>query len=224
MPLPSDEIYASLKDLLLDLGGMRKVLTDSSTTTVRIVLNLEKMVVKEAKRAYTYLSLFGYSTDAVIVNRLLPGELHDELFQKWQRIHKRYQVEVEQSFVGIPIFNVPLFDQEVVGEKMLLRMAQETYGQRDPSEHFTTSMPQRIDKDGTDYVLTLKVPFADRSAVDLTRHNGELYVTIGNYRREISLPRVLAQRDTSSATIRDGELRVRFARREAKPATKEKKS
>ncbi len=85
-------------------------------------------------------------------------------------------------------------------------------------------MPQRIDKDGTDYVLTLKVPFADRSAVDLNRHNGELYVTIGNYRREISLPRVLAQRDTSSATIRDGELRVRFARREPKPAPKEKKS
>jgi arsenite-transporting ATPase len=224
MPLPSDEIYASLKDLLLDLGGMRKVLTDSSMTTVRIVLNLEKMVVKEAKRAYTYLSLFGYTTDAVIVNRMLPGELHDELFQKWQRIHKRYQVEVERSFVGIPIFNVPLFDQEVVGEKMLLRMATETYGGRDPSGHFATSMPQRIDKQGTDYVLTLKVPFADRSTVDLNRHNGELYVTIGNYRREISLPRVLAQRDTSTATILDGELRVRFARRGQKPAPQEKKS
>ncbi len=100
MPLPSDEVYASLKDLLLDLDGMRKVLTDPEVTTVRIVLNLEKMVVKEAKRAYTYLSLFGYVTDAVVVNRLLPGELHDELFQKWQRIHHRYQLEVEQSFAG----------------------------------------------------------------------------------------------------------------------------
>src|SRR5438105_14575312 len=123
MPLPSDEVYASLKDLLMDLDGMRKALTDPEITTVRIVLNLEKMVVKEAKRAYTYLSLFGYVTDAVIVNRLLPGELHDELFQKWQRIHHRYQVEVEQSFAGIPIFNVPLFDSEVVGERMLQRMA-----------------------------------------------------------------------------------------------------
>src|SRR5438046_9536340 len=109
MPPTSDEVYASLNDLLMDLDGIRKVLTDPEITTVRIVLNLEKMVVKEAKRAYTYLSLFGYVTDAVIVNRLLPGDLHDELFQKWQRIHERYRVEVEASFSGIPIFNVPLF-------------------------------------------------------------------------------------------------------------------
>ncbi len=174
MPLPSDEIYASLKDLLLDLGGMRKVLTDPGMTSVRIVLNLEKMVVKEAKRAYTYLSLFGYVTDAVIVNRLLPGELHDELFQKWQRIHERYRVEVEQSFAGIPILNVPLFDREVVGTSMLSRMADAVYGDRDPAEHFAISNPQRIEKEGSDYVLTLKVPFADRSAIDLNRHNGEL--------------------------------------------------
>jgi arsenite/tail-anchored protein-transporting ATPase len=222
MPLPSDEIFASLKDLLLDLGGMRKVLTDPATTSIRIVLNLEKMVVKEAKRAYTYLSLFGYVTDAVIVNRLLPGALQDELFQKWQRIHERYRVEVEQSFAGVPIFNVPLFDREVIGEKMLLRMAKETYGDRDPAQHFATTNPQRIDKDGGDYVLTLKVPFADREAVDLSRHNGELYVTIGNYRREISLPRVLAQRDSAGATIENGELRVRFSRRD--PAAQARKA
>ena len=222
MPLPSDEVYASLKDLLLDLDGMRRVLTDPEVTTVRIVLNLEKMVIKEAKRAYTYLSLFGYVTDAVIVNRLLLGELHDELFQKWQRIHHRYQAEVEHSFSGIPIFNVPLFDREVVGPKMLATMAQAIYGEEDPAQRFATSNPQRIDKDGTDYVLSLKVPFVDRSAVDLSRHNGELFVTVGNYRREISLPRVLARRETSGASIEGGELRVRFARPTAKPAAVKK--
>ena len=213
MPLPSDEVYASLKDLLLDLDGMRKVLTNPEVTTVRIVLNLEKMVVKEAKRAYTYLSLFGYVTDAVIVNRLLPGELHDELFQKWQRIHQRYQVEVEESFAGIPIFHVPLFDREVVGETMLSRMAEAVYGAEDPSQRFATSNPQRIDKEGNDYVLSIKVPFVDKSDVDLSRHNGDLYVTVGNYRREVTLPRVLERRDTTGATIEAGELRVRFSPR-----------
>ena len=214
IPLPKDEIFASLKDLLMDLDGMRKVLTDPAITTVRIVLNLEKMVVKEAKRAFSYLSLFGYVTDAVIVNRLLPPDLHDELFQKWQRIHQRYQVEVERSFEGIPIFNVPLFDSEVVGEEMLKRMAVATYGELDPADRFVTTSPQRIEKNGTDYVLSLKVPFVDRSAVDLSRHNGELYVTVGNYRREITLPRVLAQRETAGAAIQDGELRVRFAKKQ----------
>jgi arsenite-transporting ATPase len=216
MPLPTDEVYASLKDLLLDLDGMRKVLTDPDVTTVRIVLNLEKMVVKEAKRAYTYLSLFGYVTDAVIVNRLLPGDLHDALFQSWQRIHGRYRKEVEQSFAGIPIFDVPLFDREVVGEEMLARMAASIYGDRDPVQRFATSNPQRIDKDGADYVLTLKVPFVEKSDVDLSRHDGELYVTVGNYRREITLPRVLARRETAGASIHDGELRVRFAPRAEK--------
>jgi arsenite-transporting ATPase len=213
IPLPKDEIFASLKDLLLDLDGMRKVLTDPAISTVRIVLNLEKMVVKEAKRAFSYLSLFGYVTDAVIVNRLLPSDLHDDLFKKWQLIHRRYQAEVESSFEGIPILNVPLFDSEVVGEEMLKRMALATYGERDPADRFVTTSPQRIAKDGTDYVLSLKVPFVDRDDVDLSRHNGELYVTIGNYRREISLPRVLAQRDTTGAAIQDGELQVRFTKR-----------
>jgi arsenite/tail-anchored protein-transporting ATPase len=218
IPLPSDEIFASLKDLLLDLDGMRKVLTDPEITTVRIVLNLEKMVVKEAKRAFSYLSLFGYVTDAVIVNRLLPGELHDELFKKWQLIHKRYQAEVEQSFAGIPIFNVPLFDSEVVGERMLQRMAKAIYGDGDPADRFVTASPQRIQKEGADYVLSLDVPFLERADVDLSRHNGELYVTVGNYRREISLPRVLAQRETAGAAIDDGKLRVRFTKRKGAKA------
>ncbi len=213
LPLPSDEVYASLKDLLLDLDGMRKVLTDPEITTVRIVVNLEKMVVKEAKRAYTYLSLFGYVTDAIVVNRLLPGRLNDELFQSWQRIHERYRREVEQSFAGVPIFNVPLFDREVVGLEMLGRMAGAVYGEQDPAARFATTNPQRIDKEGDDYVLALKVPFVDRSAVDLSRHNGDLYVTVGNYRREITLPRVLARRDTAGAAIENGELHVRFTQR-----------
>jgi arsenite-transporting ATPase len=210
IPLPSDEVYASLKDLLLDLEGMKKVLTDSSVTTVRIVLNLEKMVVKEAKRAFTYLNLFGYVTDAVIVNRTLPDSLQDELFRKWRRIHQRYSDEVEKSFAPVPILQVPLFDEEVVGERMLLKMAKAIYGRRDPTERFYDSSPQRVEKLGGEYVLTLTVPFVDRSDVDVARHDGELFITIGSYRREISLPRVLANRETLGASIDSGQLRVRF--------------
>jgi arsenite-transporting ATPase len=184
VPLPTDEVYASIKDLLLDLEGMKKILVNPKVTSMRLVLNLEKMVIKEAKRAFTYLSLFGYVTDAVIVNRTLPEELQDELFRKWQTIHQRYAGEVEQSFKPLPIFDVPLFDEEVVGERMLLRMAEAIYGDGDPAERY----------------------------YELGRQDGDLLVTVGNYRREIALPRVLAGRKTVGASIEDGELRVRFAR------------
>jgi len=212
VPLPTDEVYASLKDLLIDLEGMKKVLTDSSMTSIRIVLNLEKMVIKEAKRAFTYLSLFGYVTDAVIVNRLLPEGLQDELFRNWQAIHRKYAVEVEKSFAPLPIFNVPLFDQEVIGERMLLRMADAIYGDRDPSDRFYQGTTQRVEKAGQEYVLSLRLPFAERGDVDLARHDGELFVTVGNYRREIALPRVLASRATLGAVIEEGELKVRFGK------------
>jgi arsenite-transporting ATPase len=212
IPLPSDEIYASVKDLLLDLEGMKKVLTNSDVTSVRLVLNLEKMVIKEAKRAFTYLSLFGYVTDSVVVNRLLPEGLQDELFRKWQAIHQRYAGEVEHSFSPLPILHVPLFDEEVVGERMLLQMAEAIYGQRDPTERFYTGASQRVEKVGSEYVLVLKAPFVEREDIQLARQDGELFVTVGNYRREIALPRVLASRQTVGATIDAGELRIRFAK------------
>ncbi len=213
MPLPSDEVFASVKDLLLDLEGMKKILTDPKITTIRIVLNLEKMVVKEAKRAFTYLNLFGYVTDAVIVNRILPEGLQDQLFQKWQRIHRKYEDEVEISFDPLPILRVPLFDREVVGAAMLQKMAEAVYAGGDPADRLYTESPQRIEKSsGGEYVLGLRLPFIERSDVELAQHDGELVVTIGSYRRGISLPRVLAQRQALGATIEEGELRVRFAK------------
>src|SRR5205814_6344266 len=110
---------------------------------------------------------------------------------------------------------------EVVGGTMRARMAPAISGAADATTRFATTNPQAIDKDGQDYVLTLKVPFVEKSAVDLSRHNGELFVTVGNSRREITLPRVLARRDTAGASIEDGELRVRFVRRpEAAKETK----
>lgn len=212
VPLPSDEIYASLHDLLLDLEGMKALLTDTSVTSVRIVLNLEKMVVKEAKRAYTYLSLFGYLTDAVIVNRMLPEDIDDKFFSKWQVIQEKYRVEVENSFAPLPIFTVPLFDTEVVGLKMLARMGDTIYGKQDPSERMYLGSPQRVEKSGSEYVLSLKVPFIEKDEIELARHDSELTIKVGGYRREVSLPRVLAQRATVGASMDEGELHVRFGK------------
>jgi arsenite-transporting ATPase len=107
----------------------------------------------------------------------------------------------------------------VVGERMLLRMAEAVYVDRDPADRFYRGTSQRVQKLDGEYVLALKVPFVERGDVELTRHDGELFVTIGNYRREIVLPRVLANRETVGASIQDGELRVRFARSTSRAAS-----
>jgi arsenite-transporting ATPase len=210
VPLPNDDVYVSLKELLLDLEGMKAILTDAATTSVRIVLNLEKMVIKEAKRAFTYLNLFGYVVDGVIVNRVLPEAIEDKFFQNWHRIHERYRAEVEEAFAPLPILTVPLFDTEVVGTKMLRRMATAVYADADPADRFHFEAPQRVEKVAGEYRLALKVPFVEKADIDLSRHDGELLIKIGGYRRGVSLPRVLAARPTLGASMEGDELVVRF--------------
>jgi arsenite-transporting ATPase len=211
MPLPSDEIYASLKDLLLDLGGMRKVLTDPGMTTVRIVLNLEKMVVKEAQRAFTYLSLYDYLTDLIVVNRVLPPEVQDTYFDSWRQTQQRYAELVERSFSPVPIVQTRLFDHEMVGVANLKEMADSIYGGDDPTTIYYRAVPQRLQKVNGGYELHLQLPFVSKEDVDITHREGELYVTVGPYKREISLPRVLNGKKVTRGRLDDGMLSVTFA-------------
>ena len=210
IPLPSDEIFGSVKDLLLDLESMKKVLGDPRVCTVRIVLNLEKMVVKEAQRAFTYLSLYDYLTDLVIINRMLPPEVTDHYFDAWRQAQSRYAVQVEQGFSPVPILSTRLFDREITGIDDLEEMAESIYADRDPAEIFYRSVPQRIRKVGGEYELLLQLPFVGKEDIALSHREGELFVTVGAYKREIALPRVLSGKVTRSARLEEGMLRVTF--------------
>ncbi|HUY98034.1 MAG TPA: ArsA family ATPase [Verrucomicrobiae bacterium] len=215
IPLPSDEIFVSVRDLLTSLESMKSVLGDPSVCTVRIVLNLEKMVIKEAQRAYTYLNLYDYLTDAICVNRVLPDDVVDVYFDDWRRQQVRYAAQVRATFDPLPIFSAPLFDHEVVGVAQLGELGEALYGERDPAEILSRARPQRVRKDGSDYVLTLDLGFATKDAVSLSQRDDELYVTIGAYKRELALPRVLRGTVTSGAHIEDGQLSIRFRRQSA---------
>ncbi|MFN2465951.1 MAG: ArsA family ATPase [Candidatus Dormibacteria bacterium] len=199
IPLPDDSIFASIKDLLTDLDGTRGILADDKTTSVRLVMNLEKMVIKEAQRAYTYLNLYNYQTDCVVVNRVIPADTDGKFMANWRRSQQGYEKQVEASFGTVPILHAPMFEQEVVGEEMLLRLGEAVFVDRDPSAMMSNRRPQRMRKEGKDYVLSLELPFIGKDEIDLVQKEGELYVTVGPYRREISLPRVLARRTTRSA-------------------------
>jgi arsenite-transporting ATPase len=213
IPLPRDEVFGSIKDLLLDLGGTRDILSDPLTTSVRLVLNLEKMVIKEAQRAYTYLNLYDYHTDAVIVNRVLPADGEGRFLAGWRKSQQVYEKQVETSFGSIPILHAPMFEQEVVGQEMLLRLGEAVFADHDPVAVLIENRPQRVEKIGDEYVLSLELPFVSKDQVELIQRLDELFVRVGPYKREITLPRVLARRRNRTARFdaTGRTLRIHFA-------------
>ncbi len=212
IPLPADEIYGSVRQLLVDLDSMKEVLSDPKSCTVRIVLNLEKMVIKEAQRAFTYLNLYDYQVDAVLVNRVLPAEVGDGYFTDWRRVQAKYAIQVQETFAPLPILESRLFDHEIVGPEHLDELGLSLFGQTDPAAILYQAKSQSLRKVGGEYVLALQIPFVSREQVELTQKDDELYISVGPYKREISLPRVLRGKETRSAQLENGQLLIHFAR------------
>lgn len=210
IPTPDDRVFDSIRELLVQLDRMHELLADSERSSVRIVLNPEKMVVKEAQRSYTYLSLYGFPTDAIISNRILPGFVTDTYLQGWKDMQEKYGLLVEQAFNPLPIYKVPLFDQEMVGSAMLRRMAEAIYGDMDPTQIMYRGQPQSIVPANGGYDLRLRLPLVNRSTVDLGRFGDELVIDIGNFRRNLILPRTLAGLDVSKAAFDGDTLVVHF--------------
>jgi arsenite-transporting ATPase len=207
-------VFASIKDLLTDLDGTRAILSDPTTTSVRLVVNLEKMVIKEAQRAYTYLSLYEYQTDAVVVNRVLPATGGGEFLDGWRRTQLVHRRQVEAAFGSLPILEAPLFEQEVVGEPMLARLGEAVFGDHDPVAMMHQGRSQRIVRKDGEYVLELDLPFVTKDQVELVQRDSELFVRVGPYKREISLPRVLARRRSRGARFEGSTLRILFSAKE----------
>ncbi len=211
IPLPDDEMFDTLKELILQLDRMHKLLSDTKTASVRIVLNPEKMVIKESQRTFTYVNLYGFACDLIVSNRVLPDTVTDPYFAALKLAQARYGEMIEESFAPVPIFQVPFFDQEVVGMDMLRRTADALYGKIDPASILFEGSPQEIEHNGKGYLLKLKLPFASKSDVHLTRAGDELAISVGNFRRNAILPRALAELEVKKAKMEDGKLVVSFA-------------
>jgi arsenite-transporting ATPase len=214
VPMPGDEIFDSVKRLLENIDEVHSLLADPQLTSVRIVLNPEKMVIKEAQRIFTYLNLFGYTTDLIVCNRVLPDDVQDEYFSGWKASQRRYRTLVGESFSPVPILDVPLFEQEVVGFDMLRRMADIVYGDKDPAAVWFTGKVQSIEPQGEGYVLRLPLGFASKEQLDVLLVGDELILQVGSYKRNIIVPRALAQQQVRNAKLEGGELRITFRPRE----------
>jgi arsenite-transporting ATPase len=215
LPLPDDEVFSAVKELFAKLEDMRDILTDPATSSVRLVLNPEKMVIKEAQRTFTYLNLYGYATDLVVCNRVIPEAVSDSYFQTWKETQERYYRQVEEAFAPLPIFKAPLMEQEVVGLTMLERFGEAVYGTLDPTAVLYQGQIHQIRQEDSQYVLTLTVPFATREEISISQVGDELVVQVGNFKRNIILPRALAGMESRGAKLDGDRLSIVFARPES---------
>ena len=210
LPVAGDEVFAATSRFYERLDGVRELLMDPEQTSVRLVVNPERMVIAEARRTYTYLSLFGYRVDAVVANRLLPDAVADPWFERWKELHTEHLREIEDGFAPLPVLRVELAPHELVGLDALRGFAEAIYGDRDPAARLHDGQPLRITRRGGRTTLALDLPFADRDDLELGRRGEELLVRVGPYRRAITLPDSLRSRPVLDATLRQGRLRVSF--------------
>lgn len=210
VPLPADDVFEATQALFNEVGFVHRILTDTKSSSVRLVMTPESMVISEARRSFTYLNLFGFRTDAVIVNRVVPEEVTDDYFRVWKILQERHLRLIEESFGPVPIFKAPLYGQEVLGLEMLERMGRDCFGDLDPSAVFFDRWPQTITREGEYTVLTVVLPFVGKGEISVNRLGSELVVQVGDRRRSILLPRSLTGREVIKAKFEQDLLKVVF--------------
>ena len=207
--LPSDNYFSNVQQLFTRIEGVADVLEDPKVTSVRLVTNPEKMVLRETQRAFVYFLLHGLSVDQIVVNRVLPDSVKDEWFNEWRATQVAFLEEIERYFSPIPVRRVPLFTREVLGRERLAELASVLYRDGDdPSAVTQTQAPFSFEKSGEQYSVRLRLPFAVKGEVGLFKKGDELVVTIGTLRRHIGLPTSMVGLTPSRARLENQELVV----------------
>ena len=210
VPIPRDNYFQNIQDLFDKLEGIDGVLTDPKITTVRLVTNPEKIVIKETQRAFMYFCLYGLCIDAVIINRIFPDGVDAAYFETWKRSQQHYIEEAMDYFSDVPIWKVNLFAEEIVGEQGLHRLADTLYSEINPADQFSKERPYQFQKMGDAYQLSMRLPFLSKEEIGLTKHGDELIVTVGGFKRHIALPRTLSNKKTTGAKLTGDQLVIKF--------------
>ncbi|MEP7033696.1 MAG: TRC40/GET3/ArsA family transport-energizing ATPase [Actinomycetota bacterium] len=219
LPIAGDQFFGAIERLHRNLDAVRRILIDETMSSVRLVVNPEKMVIAEARRTYTYLGLFGYRVDAVVVNRIIPDTVTDPYFGKWKDIQAEHLQTVRESFEPVPILTARLFDREMVGVSLLQEMGEEVYGDLHVTDILYRDDPIRVRKRGASYVLTLRLPFVSREDMDIHRRGDELFVRVGSYKRNLILPQTLQRLEVRGASFVGDQLEISFAKEPVPGAT-----
>jgi arsenite-transporting ATPase len=210
VPLPSDSVYEAGEALLDRLKYVHDLLSDPEQASVRLVLNLERVSIQEAQRSFTYFHMYGFPTDLIVANRVLPAA-SGAYFDAWREAQARYLPMVEEQFAPVPVRTIPFFDKEMVGVERLAELGAALFGDGDPQEFLYRGRPYSIAREEGGYSLSLELPFTSRDEIALSRSGDELVLQVGAWRRNIVLPRLLLDAPTLGAKMEDRVLKVRFA-------------
>lgn len=217
LPMPRQDVFDAAERLLRRLDDLHRMLIDPDITSVRMVLALDKLSVAEARRTFTYFHLFGYPSDLVVANRVLPED-SGGYFAELRRAQQRYLPMVEQEFGPVPVRSVPQFDHEMVGVERLRELGAALFAEgTDPAEVLYRGKPYQIKRQDNGYTVLVELPFATKDAIRLTRQGDELLLQVDGWRRTLLLPRALMEARTRGATMEGQTLRIEFENRE--PAT-----
>jgi arsenite-transporting ATPase len=210
VPLPGNDYFDAIEDLFQRLRGVDQILTDPETTSVRLVTNPEKIVLKETQRAFMYFSLYKMNIDSIIMNRILPEGVNDSYFQVWKESQHRYIEKAREIFSPIPVFPVNLFKGEVLGYERLEMLSHEIYAERNPLDRFYRGEPYHLLKEDNHYRLEIRLPFVAKSDVELNKVSEELVVRVGSFKRHILLPRQVAASQSIKARLEGQDLSIIF--------------
>ncbi len=218
--VPDVDVYEQVDNLFSSIEGIIDLLSDGTRTTVRLVMNPEKMVIKESMRALTYLNLYGITVDQIVINRVYTDDADGEFLKEWKEIQRGHIEEIERSFAPIPITKVPLFQREVLGIDMLRKVGQVVYAEKNPLDIFYHEEHINIRKDGEGlYTVKLRLPFVfdNRMEASVVQVGDSLTVRIGNYQKGVVLPVFLAGMRVGDARYEAGWLAISFTRKELVP-------
>ena len=207
IPVPGDDEFDDIEKLFSELELLHKVFTDKEITSIRIVTTPEKIVVKEAKRCFSYLNLFDYHIDAVVVNRIYPDKSLENYFSAWQQLQQQSLKDIDESFGFLPVFRLELQKNEIQGLEALQAISGQIYGDRNPLDILYKDDIYTVSSD----TMTISLPFAEKSELDMSKCADELSVSVKNERRVFTLPQKLIGKEISSAEYKDGKLVIRFA-------------
>ena len=210
VPMPKDSYFQNIQNLFDRLEGIDKVLTDPKITTVRLVTNPEKIVIKETQRAFMYFCLYGMCIDAVIINRIFPEGVDDRFFDFWKQTQQQYIEDAENYFSDVPNLKVNLFDDQIVGVSGLQKLGDILYPDIDPADKFSQRNPYQFNKTDDGYQLIMQLPFLTKQEVNLNKQADELIITIGGFKRHVALPRSLSSTKATGAKLTGQQLIITF--------------